>query len=310
MKISALLLLSSLGAFSLVAQAAPVGMIAQVKGQVTTTHDGKKAPARLLSRIEAGTTVNVGPGSSAIVVLFSDGSRVQLGAGAKATVSAASVSGGTKLAGLTGPSANAVKLLGEARVGAIMARPPATYQRLLPDSPAYFLNPTPRFEWLSEPGAVRYTFTLFDGSDNVVWGTSTDQTGLDYPAAVAPLVEKRPYLWKLTAFSQSGKPVKSRFGVVTVLSAEDAKTLDGLVADLKNQATAAGADDKSSLLLLVETYRSFGVVNSALELLDSEDLKSEPGVAEAKDDVLDSLSPYARVLAGRSIEATKPEALF
>jgi hypothetical protein len=309
MKISALFLMSSLGAFSLVAQAAPVGMIAQIKGQVTATHDGQKMPARLLSRLDAGTTLTVAPGSSAVVVLFGDGSRYQLGANARANVSAASVSGGTRLAGLAGPSANAVKLLGEARVGAIMARPASTYQRLLPDSPSYFLNPTPRFAWLAEPGAVRYTFSLIDNYDNVIWGTSTDQTSVEYPADVAPLLEKRPYLWRITAFSESGKPIKARFGFVTVLSVADAKTLDGLVTDLKGQAATAKKDDKTSLLLLVETYRSFGVLNSALEVLDSEELKSEPGVAEAKNDLLDSLSPFARVLSGRGVEGAQPEAL-
>lgn len=307
MKISALLLVASLGALSVGAQAAPVGMIAQVKGQVSTSHGGKKAPARLLGRLEPGTTLSVGPGSSAIVVLFGDGTRYQLGANAQATVAASGVTGGTKMAGLSGPSANAAKLLGNARVGAIMARPPATYQRLLPSSPSYFLNPTPRFEWLAEPNAVRYTFTLLDSYDNVVWATSTDQIGLDYPATVAPLAEKRPYLWKLTAFSASGKPVKSRFGFVTVLSVEDAKSLDSLIADLKTQAQTA--TDKEPLLLQVETYRSFGVVNSALELLDSEELKNEPGVADAKADFLDSLSPFARVLSGRGIEAPQPETL-
>jgi hypothetical protein len=300
MKLSALIISASLVAFSAAAQAAPVGMIAHVTGKVTTIQDGNKAPARLLGRLEPGTTVVTAPGASAIIVLFGDGSRYQLGAGGRASVSAGSVTGAAKMAGLSGPSANAVRLLGNARVGAIMGRPASSYQRLLPDSPAYFLNPSPHFGWLTAPGAVRYTFTLFDGGDNVVWSTSTDKTGLDFPTDVAPLVEKKPYLWKISAFGASGKSVESRFGFITVLSIADAATLDGLVKDLTEQAKTAA--DKSPQLLLEETYRSYGVLNSALEVLDSEDLKSEPGIAEAKNDLLDSLSPIARTLLGRTTE--------
>jgi hypothetical protein len=317
MKTSALFLVASLGAFSLVAQAAPVGMIAQIKGQVSTTYGDKKAPARLLGRLEPGTTVSVGAGSSAIVVLFANGSRYQIGPGNK-TVNATDVAGATPMAGLAGPSANAVKLLGNARVGAIMARPAATYERLQSDSPAYLVNPKPRFDWKPEAGAARYVFTLFDRSDNVLWAESTDQTGLDYPRSLAQLAEKRPYLWKLTAFSTSGKPVKSRFGFLTVLSEEDAKALETRIAEINAPASPAVGEtnlpvladsEKASLLLQVDTYLEFGVVNSALEVLDRQNLKNEDGVAQAKADVLDSLSPYARVLTGRGIEAPKADAL-
>jgi hypothetical protein len=61
-------------------------------------------------------------------------------------------------------------------------------------------------------------------------------------------------------------------------------------------------------LLLADTYLEFGVVNSALEVFDRRNLENEPGVAQAKAEVLDSLSPYARVLMGRGVEAVKKEA--
>src|SRR4051812_1357877 len=122
MKLSAHLLYFSLGAFSVVAQAAPVGMVSHVTGQVKAVNGGKETPLRLLGRLEPGTTVVTGANSSAIIVLFGDSSRFKLGAGGRANVSEDNVTGAVKLAALSGPSANAVKLLGNARVGAVMAR--------------------------------------------------------------------------------------------------------------------------------------------------------------------------------------------
>ncbi len=278
------------------AQAAPVGMVAHLSGQIAVVEGTKKVPLRLLSRVEAGTLVS-GPTSNAIIVLFGSGARFQVGPRARVNVSATRVAGAKEMAALSGPSAGAARLLGNARVGAVLARPASSFQRLLPDSKGYLIGSAPRFDWNPIEGAARYSFTLFDLADNIIWSTSTESSSAEYGAAT-PLIEKRPYMWKLSGFSAAGKPLMtSRWGIVTLLSSEDASALDEVAATLKNEAQSPS--DKSALLLLVETYRSFGVLNSALEVLDSESLRGVAGVAGAKNEILDSLSPFGRALAGR-----------
>ena len=288
---------------SQISHATPVGMIAHLSGDLAALSGGKKTPLRLLSRVEEGATLVSGPKTSAILVLFRDGSRYQIGPRARVEVGARNVAGARLLAALSSPSAGAARLLGQARVGAITARDPSrTFQRITPNFQGYLVGETPRFDWTAIEGAARYSFTLFDAADNVVWNVSTDQTSANY-ASPTPLAPKKPYLWKLSGFSASGKPTdKSLWGLITLLSSEDARALDELTATLS--AEPQSQTDPSALWLLVETYRSFGVVNNALELLDSEVLQGNPDVPAVRDQIFDSLSPFARALAGRNAKTT------
>jgi hypothetical protein len=272
--------------------AAPIGMAAHVVGPVQVEQGNKKAPLKLLQRLEDGDVVRCGAGAQSIIVLFNGGGRYKIGASQSATVKPTDVIGATKLAGLSGPSAEAVKLLGNARVGAVMARPGQTFERLTEQFPGWMNSANARFTWLPLPGAATYTFTLFDAHDNVVWSAKSETTSADYNGL--PLLEKRAYLWRVSGFGASGKPVPdTRCGLVTFLSNEDGAALTVLAGDLQNQAK----DDSLALLMLAETYRAYGVLGRTLETLEDERLRAEPGVADARRDVIASLSPFARALA-------------
>ena len=287
--------LISLSLCSLTAQAAPVGMAAELKGSVQLESDGKKAPLKLLGRVESGDVVRCGAGAQAIIVLFSGGARYQIGANQSATVGATEVVGASKMAGLNGASAAVAQKLGTARVGAVMARPAQTFERLKPDFPGWLSLDKPKFEWLPLGGATTYTFTLFDQYDNVVWMVRTDKLTADYPADAPALREQRPYLWRLSGVGSSGKPVQdSRYGLVTFLSSADSVALTALVANLKTQAQ--NSTDNTPLLMLIEAYRDKGVIGRALEVFDEEKLRNVEGIADAKNDVFNSLSPFARGL--------------
>lgn len=283
------------GLAAIPAFAAPVGMAAHVVGSVQLEHGGAKSQLHLLQRVEDGDVVQCGANAQAVVILFNGGARFQIGAGQKATIHGAGVAGGVKLAAISGPSAKAVTLLGGSRVGATLSRKAKSFERLMPQNPGWLLLPNPRFEWLPLPGAAFYTFTLFDPYDNVVWSQRTTQNIAPFPADTLPLLEKRAYLWQLSGFGLSGKPIpESRCGLITFLSPEDATSLANMVADLENQAVAA---DTTPLLLLAETYRSYGVLGRTLEVLENESLRNEDGLAEAKNEVLMSLSAFTRALA-------------
>jgi hypothetical protein len=284
-----------LSVVSLPAWAAPVGMAAQVKGSVTLESGGKKAPLKLLGRVESGDVVRTGAGAQAIIVLFDGGARYQIGAGQSATIRPGQVIGATKMAGMSGPSAAVAQKLGGARVGAVMARHGHAFERLTPQFPGWMPLDKPKFEWLPLTGALNYTFTLFDQYDNVVWSARTDKLFAEFPADAPVLREQRPYLWRLSGFGTTGKPViDSRFGLVTFLSSDEGAALTKLAGELQQQAR--NATDKTPLLILVEAYREKGVVGRALEILEGEELRSEEGIAGARSDVIQSLSGFARAL--------------
>ncbi len=278
-----------------VAHAAPVGMAAQVKGNVQVESGGKKAPLKLLGRVESGDVVRCSSGAQAIIILFGGGTRYKIGANQSATIGAGAVVGATKMAAMSGPSAAVVQKLGNARVGAVMARPATSFERLTPTFSGWMPLEKPKFEWLPLNSAATYTFTLFDAYDNVIWSVRTDKLSADYPDDAPELREHRPYLWRLSGFGNSSKPVQeSRFGLVTFLSAADGTALTKTVADL--EAEAENADDNTPLLLLIEAYRDTGVLGRALEVFDAQKLRDEEGIADAKNDIINSLSPFARAL--------------
>lgn len=281
---------------SALAFADPAGMAAHVKGPVEA--GGK--PVKLLQRLEPGTQVKVGAGGEAVIVLFGNGARYKVGAGQTATVNANAVAGGQKMADLGGPSAGVVQMLGGSRVGAVVSRVGSSLQRLIPDSPGYLETGLPQFIWQPSTGGKSYTFTLFDAADNILWSTRTDATSAAYPATAMALVEKRPYLWRITAFGASGKPVESRSGLITILTPADAAQVRDLETNLRAQAKATG--DSTPLLLLADTYRTYGMAGKALEVLDELSQADEPGVDDARADVYATLSPLTRVWAGQAVE--------
>ncbi len=284
---------------------APVGMAARVTGSVTVVQGGKKQPLRLLGRLQNGAQLVAARGAGAVVVLFGAGQRFQIGSNQKAVVGATRVAGAQVLPALSGPSQDVVKMLGTARVGAALARTAPSFQRLLPASPGYLTEVPSRFEWQPILGAATQNFTLFDGADNVFWSISASQNRADYPATAPQLVERRPYLWKSSGFGATGKPmVESRWGIVTLLSAADAREMEAAVTASAPSPGAAQDAVVESLLMQIEIYRSFGALNRALEILDDERLREVPDIAGARLEIVESLSPFARILAGAPMPAT------
>ncbi|HEY0075215.1 MAG TPA: hypothetical protein VGB77_14040 [Abditibacteriaceae bacterium] len=280
---------------ALPAWAAPVGMAAQVKGSVTLKKADKEAPLKLLQRVESGDVVRTGAGAQAIIVLFDGGARYQIGAGQSATIRPGQVIGATKMAGMSGPSAAVAQKLGGARVGAVMARPARTVERMTPQFPGWLPLDKPKFEWLPLTGALNYTFTLFDQFDNVIWSVQTDKLFAEFPANAPALREQRPYLWRLSGFGTTGRPVQdSRFGLVTFLSSAEGEALNKLAGEL--QAQAKNAEDKTPFFMLAEAYREKGVLGRTLEVLEEESLRDEEGLEGAKSDVIQALSPFTRAL--------------
>ncbi len=284
---------------TLSAGAAPVGMVCHMTGQpqMRSGAAGAWQPARLLQKLDAGDALRCGPGAEAVVVLFAGGQRFQVGAGADAVVGANSVQGARSLGALDGPSSRVAATLGGSRAAAVLARPAQSHERLTPTSPGWHLASERVFSWPPLANADAYTFTLFDGNDNVVWSARVSEASAAYPDDLPALAQKRPYVWRLVPFGRSGKPLpEARWGILAFLTQADADRLSADAQELQRQ-DQANPQDVTALLLLAELYRSYGVLEKTLETLEDLRLKDEPGITQALDETYGQVSAYARTLA-------------
>lgn len=285
--------------------AAPVGMACSIKGKPEVKSGDAWRPLRLLQRLEAGDALRCGAGEEAIVVLFGNGQRYQVGAGAQATVAATSLAGAKMLAAAGGPSARAAKALGGARLGAVMARPPVSHERLTPQSTGWITpgaDGNVKLAWTPLAGAEAYSFSLRDQLDDVVWHERTAADKAETAIGATGLQLRRPYVWQLVSFGKSGKPIKSRWGVITFLNAADGDELTQSAAPLLDEAKQ-NPNDTTPHALLAELYRSYGVYERTLDELEA------TGDSSAQREAYSQISPAAlgRWLLLQDDKTTAPE---
>jgi hypothetical protein len=296
---TALILTTFVAGLASHAWASPVGMVAKMEGAPTVRSDGKVRPLRKLERLEPEDVVSCKAGDAAVVVLFRSGERFQVGGGQNGTVQASTVRGARSLGKLGGPSANVARELGNSRAGAVMGRNVGRHQRLNPTTRGWMTAGDRHFAWQEITGSTAYTFSLFDRAGNILWSTRTVGTTADYPAELPALDLNKPYLWRLSGFKPSGKPlVESRWGVMTWLSREDRAALEAAAADLETQANATPASATPLLQQLAILYSDYGVFNGTLDILGKMDENGEPGAKEAYNEACKQISDYASFLAG------------
>jgi hypothetical protein len=281
-------------------RAASVGMATHVLGktEIRSAGGGAWKPLRLMQPLDAGTQVRCGAGAEAVVVLFENAARYKIGPGATATLGPHQVSGAVRDTALPGPAIRIAKAMGGSRLDAFIARPAQSHQRLTPQFPGWMAEGERHFDWAAMPGAATYSFTLFDPNDNVVWSARGTDPKAEYPVELPYFALRRPHVWRLVAFSPGGKPLPgARWGLVTFLSQQD---IDQLTAEVHTLEALAQTESTEStgLVLLAELYRSYGVLEKALEVLESPQLASQPGIQEAQEEI------YRQ--AGRCVQLFRP----
>lgn len=279
-------------------RAASVGMATYVLGKAEVRLAGGSAwkPLRLMQPLEAGSQVRCAAGAAAVIVLFASAARYKVGSGGAATVAPNQVSGAVRDTALPGPAIRIAKAMGGSRLDAFIARPAQSHERLTPQFPGWVLEGERHFEWAAIPGAATYSFTLFDPNDNVVWSARVAEAKADYPAALTFFALRRPHVWRLVAFSQGGKPLPgARWGLITFLTQPDVDQLTAAVQSLEELAHTENTDS-TGLVLLAELYRSYGVLEKTLEVLESPQLASQPGILEAQEEVYRQAGRYAQLL--------------
>ena len=281
------------------AVANPVGMVTHLTGkaEVRSASGGDWEPLRLMTKLEAGDSVRCAAGGEAIITVFASAEQCTVAAGTTVTLDARGVQGAKKIAGLHGSGIQVARAMAGDRPNGFFARPAQSHQRLQATYPGWILEGERVFSWEPTPRAATYTFSLFDQNDNVVWSQRVTEPKAAYPADLPYFSLRRAYVWRLVPFGESGKPLPdSRWGILTFLSKSDADQVSSEAKELEEQAKTEG-DNVTSLILLAELYRSYGVLEKTLETLERPELENQSGIKEAQAETYGQISRYAQVLS-------------
>jgi hypothetical protein len=297
--------------------AAPLAAHADVMASsVSGSGDSSFRPLRLFQKLGPGDVVRCDSDGEATLTQVGGGARFRVPSGGTATVTADGVTGAQKSSALKGPGPHVFGSMGSARLSGIVGRPGVAPRPILADRAVfngYYVrkegDTSPLvFRWDSEqdPGADKqvatYGFTLFDRYGNVLFHSRAAGREAAYPADLPPPSLKQPYVWRIVPYSKSGKMIAnagSRWGVVTLLSPEDAGALE---TQAKEVLAQADPKDTSALVTLAYVYFDYGVYQRVLELLGDTSLSIQdkagnavprPGVLEMQEKVFGELGPAA-----------------
>lgn len=255
------------------ARAEDAGMACFVKGSPKVAGPtGEWMPLRLFRRLQVGDRVRCDSASEAIVVIFGRGERFRVEPGTTAGVGKLALSGAVSLGGLKGPSEHAARILTGSSVGARASRHPARgvdLTRPYSDYPGWLQDGVRKVQWNPVALAGRYTFSIYDSNDVLLWSVQTMEPEATVPASI-PLALKTPYVWRLNAFLPNGLPMRDgeyRWGVLTLLRAGEADELRMLEKELAPQIKA-NPTDPLPRLLLAQRYRDMGVMTRAWEVIE------------------------------------------
>lgn len=203
-----LLILAAALALPKLADAAEVGLLVAVKGDVQTFRPSKNkwSKASLMESVADGGKIKVAPGGEAVITLYKNGERRQLGPGSVTTVAADACKTASGPAAITLPALpmKQIKDLAQSRVA--VGRPGGTVLRGGPldiELLGLFNTATrdrrPVFRWRAVAGAASYKLKVWDEKDDQIWQAEAVATSATYPADAPELKPGVDYIWRVTA---------------------------------------------------------------------------------------------------------------
>ena len=188
---AALLMLATLaGALPALAAAAPLAVLAAVKGRVQVVRGSNPAqPAGFGMALEQGDQVVV-PAGGAATVFFNDGNVIELSEKSRITVGGKvparpRVGPGSDLSGEVYSNVSRFVTGGSAQTGlvamATVRGSDTSAPILLAPRNSGLLDSRPSFAWRAVEGATRYRVSV-TGENGELWNREVDGLALDYPA--------------------------------------------------------------------------------------------------------------------------------
>ena len=255
-----------------------VAVIAQLSGSATarTSAEGKPAAVHALDWIRSGTTVELGNGSRAVLILL-NGHRWELRAGAKATVSgdAAKVTGDAReLAALPAiPRPAAVAVESAPTAGAAAIRGGETVTGLYPAGHAFALADNLKLQFDAVAKATSYRVTMEDDAGNRLLDVKSESNSVVVPSGTAQWGSR--YRWEVRALGPSGVMARGG-GSFATLPAEEALRREEFAT-----AVHANGGDAEALGLLGEVDLRLGLIAEACEEFSAA-LAQKPGDSDLR----------------------------
>lgn len=189
------------------AQAADVGLIASVTGDVKVMDKpgAKWGKASVMQTLVDGSSIKVEPNSGAVIVLFHGGERYQLAPNSVAALTAdtcRSVSGPPPKTLPALHIRQAKQLQGSrvasGRAASTVLRGGMAHIELQGLSATSILEARPVFKWSAVPDAASYKVRLWNDADEIIWQSEAQMTSLAYPADAPTLKPGMDYLWTVS----------------------------------------------------------------------------------------------------------------
>jgi len=251
---AALLLLATLGgALPALAAAAPLAVLAAVKGRVQVVRGSNPAqPAGFGMALEQGDQVVV-PAAGAATVFFNDGNVIELSEKSRITVGGKvpakpRVGPGSDLSGEVYSNVSRFVTGGSAQTGlvamATVRGSDTSAPILLAPRNTGMLDSRPSFAWRAVEGATRYRVSV-SGENGELWNREVDGLALDYPTNAESLAAGGAYLWEVQALSDNGL-LRKEGSSFEVLKTEDAA---GVRSNLDRIHESTGGDTPASHFL-------------------------------------------------------------
>jgi hypothetical protein len=261
-----------------------VAVVESLQGQVSARKPGTelRAVALSLEWLPAGVTLEVGAKSSATLILL-NGHRYQLGAGARATITADALTDARgpvrELPPLPPiPTAAPIADASATTSGAVRLRGPNDVRSLYPREGAAALPGSPlNLSFSAVPQAATYQVVLQDEDGNQLasWQTATSQVSV----AEGILKAGSRYSWRVRAVGRSGVIGEGIASFVTISEQGLQRRADFA------KALRASTEDSLALALLADLDLRLGLLREAQQRFQAAlRLKpGDPGIQRARD---------------------------
>jgi hypothetical protein len=251
-----------------------IAVIASLSGEagIRNAATKKLEPISSLDWLQPGVTLEVGAGSSATVILL-NGHRYELGAAARATVTADGLTGTngpvSELAPLP-PIPKATPIIDRTAntSGAVRLRGGAPVRRMYPRDGMAALPSGLKLSFAPVPQASAYRIELKDADGNILHNLQTSATGVTIPDGTVQA--GATYIWHVRAIGSMGVIAEGEARFETI-SEQDSRQRAVLA-----QALSGSKADAYALALLADVDWRLGLLEEARQGLNTA-LRLRPG---------------------------------
>ena len=209
------LLVCAVSALSATAECSGVSMVTDLQGKATAVSQGRSRDLTILDELDAGATVQLGPGATLVVLyletgdeyVFKGAATIDFRPGQPETQEGAKPERRNLALGKGGKDVR-IRSVGMVQGAMVMRGAKADTRIQLLTLNARTLETRPQFRWKELQAGVQYGFELNGESGRMTYASRVNATSMELPGSVK-LKEGVPYTWKVSAQLPDGRVYSS-----------------------------------------------------------------------------------------------------